>query len=81
MRVFRVRHHDTIARIELGEKEMDLLTDQGLRHQITQYFKSLGYTYVTLDLEGYRTGSMNETLPAREVQDSADLYVFEPNKE
>lgn len=62
MRVFRVRHHDTIARIELGKKEMDLVSESSLREQIVQYFKSLGYKYVTLDMEGYRTGSMNETL-------------------
>jgi uncharacterized protein len=62
MRVFRVRHHDTMARIELGEKEMRLFWESGLRDQIVQHLKSLGYKYVTLDLEGYRTGSMNETL-------------------
>jgi uncharacterized protein len=62
MRVFRVRHHDTIARVELGEKEMRLLWEGGLSRQIVQYFKTLGYKYVTLDLEGYRTGSMNESL-------------------
>nr|HID57833.1 ATP-dependent sacrificial sulfur transferase LarE [Desulfobacterales bacterium] len=63
MRVFRVRHHDSVARIELGEKEMRLLWECGLSNEISRHFKSLGYKYVTLDLEGYRTGSMNETLP------------------
>jgi uncharacterized protein len=62
MRVFRVRHHDTIARLELGKKEMQFLRESGLRNQIVQYFKSIGYKYIALDLEGYRTGSMNETL-------------------
>ncbi len=62
MRVFRVRHHDAIARIELGKKEMGLLWKCGLRDQIVRHLKSLGYKYVTLDLEGYRTGSMNEAL-------------------
>ena len=62
MRVFRVRHHDTIARMELGEKEIRLLWERNLGSQIVQYFKSLGYIYVAVDLEGYRTGSMNETL-------------------
>jgi uncharacterized protein len=62
MREFRVRHHDTIARIELGEKELSLFLETGRRNEIVQHFKSLGYKYVTLDLEGYRTGSMNETL-------------------
>jgi len=62
LRVFRVRHHDTIARIELGEEEMRVLWERDLREKIVDYFKSLGYAYVSLDLEGYRTGSMNETL-------------------
>lgn len=62
MREFRVRHHDTIARIELGEKELSLFLETGRRNEIVQHFKSLGYKYVTLDLQGYRPGSMNETL-------------------
>jgi uncharacterized protein len=62
MREFRVRHHDTVARIELGPKELSLFLDLGRRNEIVQHLKSLGYKYVTLDLEGYRTGSMNETL-------------------
>ena len=67
MRVFRVRHHDTIARIELGDKEMRLLQEKRLSESIVRYFKSLGYKYVTLDMEGYRTGSMNETLNESEL--------------
>ncbi len=67
MRVFRVRHHDNIARIELGRKEMLLLREHDLGGQIDQYFKSLGYNYVTLDLGGYRTGSMNETLTGAQL--------------
>ncbi|MBW1786841.1 MAG: ATP-dependent sacrificial sulfur transferase LarE [Deltaproteobacteria bacterium] len=62
MRVFRVRHYDTLVRIELGEKEMSLFGQSNLRNQVVKHFKSLGYKYVTLDLEGYRTGSMNEAL-------------------
>ncbi len=62
MREFRVRHHDTIARIELGEKEMQTLWGDSIREEIVNQIKSLGYHYVTLDLQGYRTGSMNETL-------------------
>jgi pyridinium-3,5-biscarboxylic acid mononucleotide sulfurtransferase len=62
MREFRVRHHDTIARLEFGEKELSLFLQGGRRHEIVLQLKSLGYKYVTLDLEGYRTGSMNETL-------------------
>ena len=66
MRTFRVRHHETVARIELGEREMQLMADPETRRKVAQHLKSLGYTYVTLDLEGYRTGSMNETLSEEE---------------
>ena len=62
MRVFRVRHHDSIARLELGKREIQFLREDNLKDQIVQYFKSIGYKYIALDLEGYRTGSMNETL-------------------
>jgi uncharacterized protein len=57
----RVRHHDNIARIEVLEKDLRRLLDTQVRRQILTHFKELGYTYVTIDLEGYRTGSMNET--------------------
>ncbi len=57
----RVRHHGPIARIEVDPESMALLMN-GKREQVVDKFKSLGYTYVTLDLEGYRTGSMNEIL-------------------
>ena len=59
---FRVRHHSTIARIELSSEDFTKITDKTVREKITNKFKEIGYTYVTLDLEGYRTGSMNETL-------------------
>lgn len=67
MREFRVRHHDTIARIELGEKELSLFLEGGRRNEIVLHLKSLGYKYVTLDLEGYRPGSMNETLSKEQL--------------
>jgi uncharacterized protein len=62
MRVFRVRHHDTFARIELGQKEMRLIWAGDLREKVVRQFKALGYKYVALDLDGYRSGSMNEVL-------------------
>ncbi len=64
-RQFRVRTHGNIARIELAEDEdlSRLLTDE-TRGRLVAELKKLGYVYVTLDLEGYRTGSMNEVLPA-----------------
>jgi uncharacterized protein len=59
---FRVRHHGTVARIEVAPDEISRLHDAVLARQIVGALKKLGYKYVTLDLEGYRTGSMNETL-------------------
>lgn len=59
----RVRHHDTMARIEVPAEDIQKVLDSGLRDAIVQKFKELGYTYITLDLAGYRTGSLNETLP------------------
>lgn len=58
----RVRIHDKIARIEILPSEFEKLLAEGIREKVYNYFKELGFTYVTLDLGGYRTGSMNETL-------------------
>jgi uncharacterized protein len=68
IRQVRVRHQvlasgDPAARIETDDAGMDALLAQ--RHEISQHLKSLGYLYVTLDLAGYRTGSLNEALNAR----------------
>jgi len=66
-RSFRVRHHDDkTARIEVGKEEIKRLLDDELREKVVARLKELGFTYVTLDLQGYRTGSMNEVLPASE---------------
>ncbi len=63
-RVFRVRFHDErTARIEVGAPDIPRLLDPSLREALVAHFKELGFTYVTLDLQGYRTGSMNEVLP------------------
>ena len=59
----RVRIHNNIARIEVLSDEFEKLLDN--RKQITQYFKEIGFSYTTMDLTGYRTGSMNETLKHR----------------
>jgi uncharacterized protein len=59
----RVRHHDQIARIEIEAEEFPKMLDKGIREKIAENFKELGYVYVSLDLAGYRTGSMNEPLP------------------
>jgi uncharacterized protein len=60
IRVFRVRHHDKIARIEVLPDDMLRLAQEPLRSKLVAHFKTLGYTYVTLDLAGFRSGSMNE---------------------
>jgi uncharacterized protein len=57
----RVRHHDNVARIEVTPEEITELVKH--REKIQQKLTSLGFTYVSLDLRGYRTGSMNEELP------------------
>jgi uncharacterized protein len=63
LRQVRVRHHDTIARIEAEPNDFPILLEN--RQDIASYFKELGYTYVTLDLRGFRTGSLNEVLNQR----------------
>ncbi|MGA9173796.1 MAG: ATP-dependent sacrificial sulfur transferase LarE [Thermoactinomyces sp.] len=59
-RTLRIRHHDTIARIEVPPEEFTKVL--ALSDRITAVLKAEGFTYVTLDLQGYRSGSMNETL-------------------
>ncbi len=62
-RQFRVRHHDTVARIEVEPADIAKVVEH--REAIHARFKQLGYTYVTLDLEGYRSGKMNDTLEGK----------------
>lgn len=62
-RNYRVRYHQEIARIEVAPEEISRLLDNTLRENLVAEFKKAGFTYVALDLQGYRTGSMNETLP------------------
>lgn len=61
-RQIRVRHHDQIARIEVSSSEREKFFDINIMDQIGAKFKEIGFTYVTLDILGYRTGSMNEVL-------------------
>lgn len=61
-RELRVRHHDNLARIEAPVDELVRFLDPVLRQQVDEHFRSLGYKYVTLDLRGFRSGSMNEVL-------------------
>jgi uncharacterized protein len=60
----RVRDHGDIARIEVIKNDFDLLLKPGLEYEVATKFKELGYLYVTVDLEGYKTGSMNKVLEA-----------------
>ena len=60
----RVRHHGQVARIEVDAEDVPKLAEPRLRGQIVENMKNIGYTYVTLDLSGYRSGSMNEPLKA-----------------
>ncbi len=69
MKQVRVRHHGNTARIELAPQEIERAMEAPLREKIVRRLKELGYTYVTLDLEGYRTGSMNEVLTPKERGD------------
>ncbi len=58
----RVRIHNLMARIELNETDFQKIIKQNIRQKIIKEFKKLGFTYISLDLQGYRTGSMNEML-------------------
>jgi len=58
--LYRVRFHHETARIELSEEDFGRLLQPELRRSVVSFFKKAGFTYVALDLEGYRTGSMNE---------------------
>jgi uncharacterized protein len=60
----RLRSYGKLARIEVPEGEIERLLEAGLRRRVAARLKKLGFQYVTVDLEGYRSGSMNETLPA-----------------
>jgi len=66
-RQFRVRHHGEIVRIEITREELPRALTEEMARQFTAIFKSLGFKFVTLDLEGFRSGSMNQLLTAEEL--------------
>ncbi|MCX6381961.1 MAG: ATP-dependent sacrificial sulfur transferase LarE [Armatimonadetes bacterium] len=74
-RQFRVRHHDTVARIEVELHDFPRVLEH--HDMIFTRFKELGYTYVTLDLEGYRSGKMNDTLQKPDVIRLAGIAVLQ----
>ncbi len=66
-RQVRVRHHGEIARIEIAREEMALALSTEMAAEFTRIFKALGFKFVTLDLEGFRSGSMNSLVPADQL--------------
>ena len=66
-RVFRVRHHDAIARLELGRDEMARALEPAVADEIDRALRALGYAHVAIDLRGYRLGSLNDALKLRPV--------------
>jgi uncharacterized protein len=66
-RVFRVRHHDAVARLEIARSEMARALDPEVSARLSESLKALGFKYVSLDLQGYRLGSLNEALRLRPV--------------
>ena len=66
-RQFRVRHHGDIVRIEIAREELDRALNPAMAAQFTVIFKRLGFKFVTLDLEGFRSGSMNALLPVDQL--------------
>jgi uncharacterized protein len=61
-RHMRVRHHDALVRLEFSVDELPRALSEEMRATLTKELKALGYKFVTIDLEGYRTGSLNEVL-------------------
>ena len=61
----RVRHHGSVARIEVKNSEITKITENELRTEIIEKFKQIGFLHISLDLEGYTTGSLNRILSDR----------------
>jgi pyridinium-3,5-biscarboxylic acid mononucleotide sulfurtransferase len=72
-RQFRVRHHGDIARIEIARDEMTRALTPEMAAEFSRTFKALGFKFVTLDLEGFRSGSMNALLPAEQLLKTGTL--------
>ena len=77
-RQLRVRHHDRIARIEVPKADVARLVDEEISEQVIARMKEAGFTYVTIDLEGFRSGSMNEVLTIR-AQARSSHPLVNPN--
>ena len=70
-RQFRVRHHGDIVRIEIAREELPRALSPGMAAEFTRIFKALGFKFVTLDMEGFRSGSMNALLPAEHIRSAS----------
>lgn len=67
-KVYRARHHGNLLRLELGEEDREKLHTEGLAREIVEVARKNGFVYVTLDLQGFRSGSMNEVLQPEVVR-------------
>jgi pyridinium-3,5-biscarboxylic acid mononucleotide sulfurtransferase len=72
-RQFRVRHHGDIVRVEISREEMAKALTPQMATEFTRIFRALGFKFVTLDLEGFRSGSMNALLPAEQLLKTGTL--------
>jgi len=79
-RQFRVRHHGEIVRIEIAREEMERALTPQMAAEFTRIFKDLGFKFVTLDLEAFRSGSMNSLLPAEALQRGRELDDAAPGQ-
>jgi len=66
----RVRHHGAVARIEVGEDDIPRAAEAPVRRAIVEHLRGLGYSYIALDLQGFRSGSLNEVLPEPEDEEA-----------
>ena len=76
---FRVRCHGNLARVEIAPEEMSKALDINVMKDINEGLKEAGFTYVTLDMQGYRTGSMKETLKATSLKEKLWMSDFSQN--
>jgi uncharacterized protein len=74
-RQVRVRHHGTVARIEIEPTAFACLLEESTRKRVVSELKGLGYVHVALDLEGFRSGSMNEVPPPYEIADREKSFT------
>ena len=70
IREFRVRDHSEVARIEVLPEEFRIFMNNTVRNEVVSFLKSIGYKYITLDLQGFRSGSANEVLTNADLKNS-----------